>query len=397
MKRLRMATLAMVVLACVSAASAQQTARVRDVHLKSEYFSHDRQVLIYTPAGYDEFTETSYDVAYVFDAQTRSNFSLAHSLLNYVDEEETSKKYIVVGVCSPYITESDYARNNDYLPMPLHEVGKGLFAHSYYGGSADLKRFLSRELMPYIDGHYRTSGRTIGIGHSLSASFVLDAMLTDELFDDYIALSANYGYDSLRLATDIESHSFMSRKAPRFIFVSMGNEPETWKRETWTAGWERAKAFFTEQTHFPENTIVSVKQFPDYDHHQVFLYGLIEATREYRRFSSSVLVAYTGEQTYPVHIELHGRDLKDEVYITGNQAALGNWDPRQVKMKILNDSTCAIDLPLHLPALFKITRGSWDTQAVISNADDGNLIISRPEPHSHIYKLDEECQWADRE
>jgi hypothetical protein len=33
--------------------------------------------------------------------------------------------------------------------------------------------------------NYRTSGRTLGIGHSLSASFVLDSMITDDLFDDY--------------------------------------------------------------------------------------------------------------------------------------------------------------------------------------------------------------------
>ena len=95
--------------------------------------------------------------------------------------------------------EYDYYRKADYLPMPIHQIGKGHFADPRnYGHSGDMKKFLKNELMPYIDRTYRTSGRTIGIGHSLSASFVLDCMITDELFDDYIALSPNYSYDDFR-------------------------------------------------------------------------------------------------------------------------------------------------------------------------------------------------------
>ena len=42
--------------------------------MKSEYFNHERQVLIYTPGGYQQLDQTYYDVIYVFDAQSREMF-----------------------------------------------------------------------------------------------------------------------------------------------------------------------------------------------------------------------------------------------------------------------------------------------------------------------------------
>ena len=187
-----------------------QLESVKELFLKSEYFNHERQVLIYTPGGYQQFDQTYYDVIYVFDAQDRTMFDLVHCLLNIACKPDPdggkSINFIIVGICSPNLWDIDYFRNDDYLPMPLHG-NNGLFQEGYhYGHSTDLKKFVKNELMPYVATHYRTSGRSLGIGHSLSASFVLDAMVTDDLFDDYIAISPNCCYDEYRLATDIENH-----------------------------------------------------------------------------------------------------------------------------------------------------------------------------------------------
>ena len=55
---------------------------VKELTMKSEYFNHERQVLIYTPDNYPNFDQTYYDVIYVFDAQDRTMFDLVHCLLN---------------------------------------------------------------------------------------------------------------------------------------------------------------------------------------------------------------------------------------------------------------------------------------------------------------------------
>ena len=59
-----------------------QLESVKELSMKSEYFNHERQVLIYTPGGYQQFDQTYYDVIYVFDAQCREMFDLVHCLLN---------------------------------------------------------------------------------------------------------------------------------------------------------------------------------------------------------------------------------------------------------------------------------------------------------------------------
>ena len=53
-------------------------------------------------------------------------------------------------------------------------------------------------------------------------------------------------------------------------------------------------------------------------------------------------------------------DTTDEVYIVGNQDALGNWEPDKIKMKKISDREREIELKLTFPAEFKFTRGSWD-------------------------------------
>ena len=46
----------------------------------------------------------------------------------------------------------------------------------------------------------------------------------------------------------------------------------------------------------------------------------------------------------------------DEVYITGNQEALGNWTPDLVKMDKVSDYERTITLNLTYPAEFKFTK-----------------------------------------
>ena len=374
-------------------ATAQPIAKVKDLSMKSKYFNHERQVFIYTPFGYDEYDATEYDVMYVFDSQERSKFDFVHCALDLAcpTGQDETKSFIIVGICSPNLPDIDYHRNTDYLPMPINESakGKGLFTYKPgYGRSGDLKKFMKNELMPYIDANYRTSGRTIGIGHSLSASFVLDCMVTDDLFDDYIAMSPNCCYDEFRLASDLEKYPFKNLKKPRFIYASMGNEigsMSSYWGEDWKQGWQRVSSLLSDRKNFAEGTITSVQNFPDYSHNPSFVPSLTEALREYLQFSVSLLQQYTTKETYPIHFELKTEDMKDDVYIAGNQEALGNWDPKAVKMQRQSDGTYTIDLELHLPAYFKFTKGDWNHQLFMENAAQGNLIIYKPQPATRVY------------
>ena len=390
-----------ILLAIISLGAQAQLESVRELMATSSYFNHERQVLIYTPGGYQQFDQTYYDVIYVFDAQDRTMFDLVHCLLNIACKPDPdggrSQDFIIVGICSPNLWDINYFRNHDYLPMPLHG-NTGLFQEGKpFGKSPELKKFVKNELMPFIARNYRTSGRTLGIGHSLSASFVLDALMTDDLFDDYIAISPNCAYDEYRLASDIENHLFKDRKSPRFIYTSMAGEiteGSNYMGDEWKAGWERVGTFLKDRSHFNESTVTSVQTFPDYGHYNSFLPSLTAALNEYIVFGAKNLVGYISEETHPVHIELRGKNLPQDIFITGNQEALGNWEAKGVKMNLVNDSTAAIDLRLHLPAQFKFTRGNWEREAIIENADVGNHIIHDAEHANRVYRLWEKSPWT---
>ena len=382
MKRLIQTVLMMLITVC--SVAAQEIARVDYKEFDSPLFPFKRPVLIYTPEGYDENPETDYDVIYVFDSQARASFDLVQSLLHFaLQAPRQDRQYIVVGVANPNHWDIDYHRNNDFLPVPQHWK----IESPYYGSVDKFKKFLKDELMPYINSNYRTSGRNAGIGHSLGASFVIDAMTQDDMFDDIIAISPNMAWDEDYYANMIRNFDFAGSR-PRFIALSMGSEgldTDTLYQfpKVWRDSWENTKAFL-DSISIPDHIKLEVIDFPEYDHLQVILPVHMRALRDYAAYRYNPV--FNDDKLYPVHIELTGSTVEGDVYITGNQPALADWNPEGVKMEVLNDTTRVIDLNLRLPAEFKFTRGSWEYQYFITNGEPCNLRISSPEKAVKYYK-----------
>lgn len=372
------------VLISLSGVSAQEIARVEYKEFDSPLFPFKRPVLIYTPEAYDSETENDFDVIYVFDSQARANFDMVQSLLHYaIQQPHNDRSYIIVGVASPTHWEIDYQRNNDFLPVPQHWK----IESPYYGSVDKFKKFMKEELMPYINSNYRTSGHTAGIGHSLGASFVIDAMTDDDMFDDIIAISPNMVWDDEYYANMIKDFDFAGSR-PRFIALVMGNEgleTDTMYQfpQKWRDSWNNTKAFLDSIT-IPDHITLEVLDFPDYDHSRIVLQSHLNALKDYANYRYTPV--FMDDKFYPVHIELAGSTVDGDVYITGNQPALGDWNPEGVKMQVLNDTTRVIDLNLRLPAEFKFTKGSWDYQYFIENGDPGNQRITSPQKAVKHYK-----------
>ncbi|MCM1517465.1 MAG: alpha/beta hydrolase-fold protein [Pseudoflavonifractor sp.] len=355
---------------------AANDASLGEKSFNSDLFPFERNILIYMPSDYDRNTGTEYDVVYVFDSQWRSRFDLVHSLLHYNVQSPTedTMDFIVVGIQSPIapIDEYQYFRNNDMLPVPEHQQMQS----PYYGSSDKFKRFIKDEVMAYIDSTYRTSGHTLAIGHSLGASFILDALATDDLFDDYIALSPNFEWDQRRFAKGFMNYDFNNGK-PHYIFLSMADESEEtgWGKE-WRDAWDMVKNF-ADTTTFPSNIRIRTNETPDYSHNSSYLPALLDCLTEYALYRHDWTPVDT--TLHPVHIVLDAPAITGDVYITGNQAALADWNPQGIRMEKTGDTTYSIELNLRLPAEFKFTQGTWESQITPTNAVVGNLRISRPD------------------
>lgn len=357
---------------------AQETMRVETKTFSSPDFPFDREIFICTPINYDECNQSEVDVIYVFDSQWRSHFALVYGLLAEIQSEsENPMSFIVVGISSP--TRTDYQRSNDFLPAPTNVT----YETPYYGNYDNSKKFIREDVMSYINDNYRTSGHTMAIGHSLGASFILNALVSEGLFDDYIAISPNFSVDDSKFARDFLSYDF-NNGIPRFLFLTMANESEeTGWGPDWRAAWNLVKSE-TESASYPEYVKMLVKEYPDYSHMRCYVECLMDALPLYGLYRQNT--SFTDDETlYPVHIELECPWAEGDVFITGNQPALADWNPEGVKLNQVNDSTYSIDLNLRLPAEFKFTLGSWDTPIIPDNAYNNNLRIYSPEKANKRY------------
>lgn len=388
MKRLIQTVLMMLI--TVYTMSAQEIARVEYKEFDSKSFPFKRPILIFTPEGYDSNIYSDYDVIYVFDSQWRSRFGLVHDLMHYGCQEEATpnedaRQYIVVGVASPIsIPEYNYGRNSDFYSLPINiPIPEGTTEEFFC--APKFKKFLKEELMPYIDSNYRTTGHTLAVGHSLSASFIIDALETEDMFDDYIALSPNFEWDNQIWADRLINFNFNDGK-PRYLFFNMADECEV---TGWGPGWrpayDKVRNHF-ESTDLPDNIVMKFNESPQYSHNQSYQPVIIHALKDYCIYRLTHNHEPITEEAYAVHIELKGKSLSGDVYITGNQEAIANWNPMGVKMNQVNDSTYTIDLNLRLPAEYKFTQGTWEHQPFPKNTVPGNLRIDDPKKTVKYYE-----------
>ena len=196
---------------------AQEIAKIESIKINSKELQQEREILIYTPKNYDESKFSYYDVIYVFDSQNREFFDYVHSVISFLSN--TSKNFIVVGITSTYIEKLNYARNNDLLPYPKNTNPKD-FYNGYSGNANNFLSYVKKEVVPYIESNYRTLNHRTAVGHSLSASFIVYAMLNEtNLFDNYIAISPNFSFDKERLVADIKQFDYAKIKSNKFLYI----------------------------------------------------------------------------------------------------------------------------------------------------------------------------------
>jgi hypothetical protein len=75
-------------------------------------------------------------------------------------------------------------------------------------------------------------------------------------------------------------------------------------------------------------------------------------------------------ELYETTIKVKVPNKEDVVYIAGNQPNLTYWNS-VFRMKKTSDLEREITLKLHLPAQFKFTKGSWNSEAIMENGEKG--------------------------
>ncbi|MEM6802216.1 MAG: alpha/beta hydrolase-fold protein, partial [Bacteroidota bacterium] len=256
---------------------AQHIARVESVKIQSQFLNQERELLIYTPAGYTWRTNEYFNVIYVFDSQNREFLDYTTSIISFLTGR--TKSFIVVGITSPYNKELDYARNNDMLPVLETESAKSKYG-KYAGNAENFLEYLAAEVIPYINENYRTLDHNIAVGHSLGASFILYSLLEKpNLFRNYIAISPNLAYEEDKMRKGLTGFDYAKIRKPTYIYLSHANEGiEYWKE--WKPAREKAYSFFRDSLK-DENIILNIGEYPSNNHWNTFPPSLNNALEFY--------------------------------------------------------------------------------------------------------------------
>jgi predicted alpha/beta superfamily hydrolase len=147
------------------------------------------------------------------------------------------------------------------------------------GGGANFVRLLSEELIPKIEGQYRTEPYRILVGHSLGGLFAMYAFLQrPQIFQAYIAIDPSLWWDDESLSRQAKAALEGTHDLRGTVYISLANNPLP-KGGTVKVG-ERAGREFCAllQSHQTESFRCSMQYFDTEDHGSVPLpslyYGL---------------------------------------------------------------------------------------------------------------------------
>jgi len=178
------------------------------IKIHSEILKEERTMVVHLPKGYSK-TSFSYPVLYTLDADWKALFTMAAAAPGYLNAFGYIPKLIVVGICST-------DRNRDMIPVTLENEPTS--------GGADLfLKFISEELIPFIDKNYRTEPFRILYGGSYAGLFTVNAFLEKpDIFKAYIASSPGIGVCPEYLYAKVDKLFKNIKTRRRFLYLIYG-------------------------------------------------------------------------------------------------------------------------------------------------------------------------------
>ena len=154
------------------------------VSLRSEVLREDRSLMIFLPESYGS-SSFRYPVLYLLDAE--SDFLHTVGIVAFLAGTDQMPELIVVGV-------TNTNRSRDLTPPSADDEETAFWDE--VGGADRFRRFFREELIPFIDGHYRTVPYRIIRGQSFGGLFAIhDYMSREPAFNAYLTSSAAVGWN----------------------------------------------------------------------------------------------------------------------------------------------------------------------------------------------------------
>lgn len=192
--------------------------------LRSEANGVGYKLYVSLPRDYREPGDPgrAYPVVYLLDADY--SFALARNIVEHLSDRDHLTPAILVGVAYDGPERYRLHRTRDYTPSRVPTGGYGPEYQKHSGGAPAFHRFLTRELIPWIETEYRAAPRRVLVGHSYGGLFTTWSMLTDpEAFAGYVAVSPSLWYDDGAVFGHLKSFLESDRGLPARAYFSVGD------------------------------------------------------------------------------------------------------------------------------------------------------------------------------
>jgi predicted alpha/beta superfamily hydrolase len=178
--------------------------------MRSKACGNDRTFMVSLPAGYAENAKKRYPVFVVVDGQW--NFDLSGVAAGALSGNGVIPPMIIVAVHT--------GERRDFYLLPERDP------ESKTGGGADsLLAFIRDELIPFVDGRYRTLPRRVLAGTSYGGVFVMHAFVRNpELFDAYLTLSPSMWWHNGLMLKKTEAFLKAKPELRKALYVTVANE-----------------------------------------------------------------------------------------------------------------------------------------------------------------------------
>lgn len=214
---------------CAGAAGAAETGTAisigTEITLRSEVLGETRTLQVALPANYAaRHGHTRYPVLYLLDGQ--KFFQTVTGVVQHLGSDASPRipEIIVVGIHSQQrVRDSSPTRS---LKGPRGEEERDYEAS---GGADRFLRFLTDELVPFVDRSYSTSGYRVIVGYSFTGLPVMHALFTrPQSFGAYLAIDPSWWWDDYLLEREARAFIAAGGVERRALFVTTTtNNPPT--------------------------------------------------------------------------------------------------------------------------------------------------------------------------
>jgi len=198
--------------------------------IKSSFNNMSYQLNISLPKSYSKLDTLHYSVLYVLDG--KFSYQSFNSIRDVLDLGKEIKDVIIVAIDGNCVTDADWFANryNDFTPSSLPQADTqwskmmNIPEGKMKSGGAELfLNTLQKDLMPFIDKNYKTTGNQGLSGHSLGGLFAGYCLVKKpDLFKSYGINSPSFWWNNNEMVAVENNFAKQNKTISANVFFSAG-------------------------------------------------------------------------------------------------------------------------------------------------------------------------------